>query len=228
MATMNFLQLVNRIKQKVGIPGADLTTVQGVTGEFSRLKNWVDEAWVAIQEIHPDWDWMRKNVSFTTTPSQSSYTPVQCGVTDLGKWKIDSFRTYITDVGVPSEVFLGELDWGLYRDTYLYGNMRNVTGRPISIAVGPSDLSLNLGLTPDTIGYTVVGEYFKEPVHLSADSDVPDFQGKYHMLIVYRAMMFYGSFESAPEVYADGLQNYNEMVRRLNNEQLQDVTLGSL
>ena len=170
---------------------------------------------------------MRKDVSFTTSDGQSKYTPAQCGVTDLGTWKLDSFRTYITSVGVASEVFLGELDYDRYRDTYLYGNMRNTKGRPIAIAVTPSDLSLNLGLSPDSIGYTVVGQYYHEPLHFSVDADTPTFPSKYHMIIVYRAMMYYGAYEAAGDVYNEGLSAYNELVRKLNNEQLQDVTLGN-
>jgi len=225
---MTNLQLVNKLIQKAGVSGGAITTCQNQTGEPGRCVAWIDEAWVSIQEIHPNWDWMRKDVSFTTTDGQSSYTPAQCGVSDLGEWKLDSFRTYITSVGVASEVFLGELAYDRYRDTYLYGNMRNVKGRPISIAVGPSDLSLKLGLTPDSVGYTVNGQYFQEPQHLVNDADVPSFQSKYHMLIVYRAMMYYGAYEAATEVYQEGQTNYNDLVRRLNNEQLQDVTLGSL
>lgn len=227
MAAMTYLELCNRLRNKVGISGPALTAVTGLTGESQRVVNWIDEAWVNIQEVHTTWDWMLKEVSFTTTASQSRYTPTECNVTDLSEWKKDSFRTYITSVGVASEVFLSDLPWDRYRDTYLYGNMRNTTGRPISISVYPPDKSLNLGLTPDSIGYTVVGEYYKEPVHLVAASDTPDMPNKFHMLIVYRAMMYYGSYESAPEVYSEGQTAYNEMVRRLNNEQIQDVTLGT-
>lgn len=224
---MTYLELANRLVQKSGISGGSLATVQNQTGEMGRVVSWIDEAYSAVQMIHSNWDWMRKDYSFTTTQGKSSYTPTECGVTDLGDWKKDSHRTYISSVGVASEVFLGDLEYDKYRDTYLYGNLRNTQGRPIAIAVGPSDLSLNLGLTPDSIGYTVVGQYYHEPKHLVADTDTPSFPSKYHMIVVYRAMMYYGAYEAASEVYSEGLSAYNELVRKLNNEQLQDVTLGS-
>lgn len=224
---MTYLQLCNRMRQKSGISGGDLATCQNQTGEMGRVVSWIDEAYSAVQMIHENWDWMRKTVSFTTTDGKSSYTPAECGVNDLGVWKQDSFRTYITTTGVASEVFLSTLPYDNYRDTYLYGNMRNTKGRPISVAVGPSDLSLNLGLTPDSVGYTVVGEYFHEPKHLVNDADTPSFPSKYHMIVVYRAMMYYGMYEAATEVYQEGLSAYNELVRKLNNDQLQDVTLGN-
>lgn len=224
---MTNLQLCNKLIQKCAISGGSIATIANQTGEMARVIAWIDEAYQAIQRIHSNWDWMRRDVSFTTTAGKSKYTPAECGASDVATWKMDSFRTYITSVGVASEVFLGELEYDRYRDTYLYGNMRNTTGRPIAIAVTPGDLSLNLGLTPDSIGYTVVGQYFHEPLTFTADGDVPTFPSKYHMIIVYRAMMYYGSYEAAGDVYNEGLNAYNELVRKLNNEQLQDVTLGS-
>ena len=224
---MTYLQLANRLIQKAGISGGALSTCQGQTGEPGRVVSWIDEAWVDIQEIHPNWDWMRRDVTFNTTASKSSYTPTECGVSDLGTWDLDTFRTYITSVGVASETFLGKIAYGHFRDTYQYGNMRNVVGRPIAITSNPKDLSLILGLTPDNT-YTVVGQYYQEPQHLSADSDTPAFPSKYHMLVVYRAMMYYGSYEAASEVYQEGKTNYDALVRKLNNEQLQDVTVGGL
>ena len=224
---MTNLQLCNRLITKAGISGGTLATTLNQTGEMGRVVSWIDEAYSTIQMIHPNWDWLRKDVTFTTTAGKSKYLPSECGVTDLGKWRMDSFRTYITSVGVASEVFLGSIGYDQYRDTYLYGNMRNTRGRSISVAVSPSDLSLNLGLTPDYVGYTVVGEYYREPLHFTTDTDTPLFPSKYHMIIVYRAMMYYGAYEAAAEVYNEGLAAYNELVRKLNNEQLQDATLGN-
>jgi len=225
---MTYLQLANKLIQKSGVSGGAISTCQNQTGEPGRVVSWIDEAWMDIQEIHPNWDWMRRDVSFQTTAAQSSYTPAQCGVSDLGIWDLDTFRTYITSVGVASETFLGKIDYGRFRDTYQYGNMRNVVGRPIAITSNPKDLSLILGLTPDSTGYTCVGQYYQEPQHLTADSDTPAFPSKYHMMVVYRAMMMYGSYEAANEVYQEGKFNYDIMARRLNNEQLQDVSVGGL
>lgn len=226
MASMTYLQLCNKLIEKCGITGGSLASVTGQTGEAARVVGWVNEAYVNIQEVHSTWSFLRRNVSFTTTDGKGSYTPAECGVTDLADWKMDSFRRYITSVGVRSEVFLGEIPYDQYRNTYLYGNLRLTTGDPISISVGP-DLSLNLGLIPGSVGYTVVGEYFREPYDLVNASDTPVFPARYHMLVVYRAMMMYGMYEAAQEVYAEGLALYNSMIRRLSRDQLEDVILGA-
>ena len=96
---MNFLALCNSLIQKCGIAGGGITSVTSQTGEAGRVVSWINEAYLNVQLAETQWHWMRSNVSFTTTDSQSSYTPAQCGVTDFGGWKMDSFRRYITDTG---------------------------------------------------------------------------------------------------------------------------------
>lgn len=225
---MTYLELCNKLIQKCAISGGELTAVTGLTGESGRVVAWIDEAYSAIQMIHPNWNWMQKDYSFETIEGQSSYTPAQCGITDFGEWKPDSHRSYITSVGVASEDFLRDMEYDAFRNTYLFGNMRLTQGRPLHVSVSPANSSLNLGLTPDSIGYTVGGQYYHEPLHLVEVADTPTLPSKYHMIVVYRAMMYYGAYEAASDVYNEGSSAYNELVRKLNNEQLQDVEAGSL
>ena len=223
---MNFLALCNSLIQKCGIAGGGITSVTSQTGEAGRVVSWINEAYLNVQLAETQWHWMRSNVSFTTTDSQSSYTPAQCGVTDFGGWKMDSFRRYITDTGVRSEAYLTALKYNDYRDTYLFGNMRLTTGDPRYISEAP-DLSLNLGLIPGSVGYTVVGEYFKVPSSLVAESDSPLMPSQYHMIVVYRAMMMYGMYESASEVIQEGTSLYNAMLRRLMRDQMDDFCVSA-
>lgn len=221
-----YLQLCNSLIQKCGISGGSLTTVVGQTGESGRVASWIDEAYTNIQLTEPRWWWMRAPVSFTTVASQGSYTPTQCGLTDFGLWKMDSFRRYVTTTGTNSEQFLTPISYDNYRDTYLFGMMRTSYGDPRYISEGP-DRSLNLGLIPGDVGYTVVGEYFKAPTSLTADADTPALPSQYHMLIVYRAMMMYGMYEAANETYQEGMALYNSMLRRVMRDQMDDVCVGS-
>lgn len=222
---MNYLALVNSTVQKCGVSGGPLTDVTGLTGEMARIAAWVNEAWTNIQLAKPNWNWMRNTFSFVTTTAQSTYTPAQCGISDYGWWKQDSMRAYVTSVGFGNEMFLDEIEYDAWRDTYLFGTRRLTYARPNSVAIGP-DQTLNLGPLPDSTGYTIVGEYFRSPVTLSAKTDTPAMPVQYHMAIVYAAMMLYGRYESAPEVYAEGQDKYNAMMRRMARDLAPDVTVG--
>lgn len=227
MAAMTYLQLCNKLIEKCGISGGDLASVTGQRGESSRVVGWINEAYLHVQQMRPNWLWMEGDVSFATTAGKGAYTPAECGVLDYSRWLEDSFRAYITSVGVGSEVFLGRMDYDKFRDTYLYNNIRNTTGQPISIAVGP-DKSINLGLAPNAQGYTIVGKYYRAPTELAGNADTPLLPAQFHMLIVYEAMKSYGMYEAASETMAEGERQYKRMKKRMENDQLPWLTTGTL
>lgn len=89
-----FIQLVQRFRTEAGASGSGPITVVGQTGELGRLVNWLNTAWLDIQMMRRDWEWMRKSCAFTTVAGQATYTPAQCGVTDFGMWARNTFRNY--------------------------------------------------------------------------------------------------------------------------------------
>lgn len=227
---MNYLQLCQRMVQKCGIAGSGPSSVLNQTGELARVVNWINEAWLSIQEERADWQWMRKSVSFTTVYQQRYYTPAQCGISDFARWAMDtkenSFRCYLTSVGTASEIFLSYLEFETFRDTYVYGAMRTTYSRPVVITVAP-DKSIGLGLAPDNTGYTITGDYFSTPTQMTANTDTPEMPDRFHMLIVYRAMMYYADYEQDAFLRQTAEAEYNRMLRRLTTEQLPEFLVGA-
>lgn len=226
---MNYLQLCQRMVQKSGIAGSGPTSVTGQTGELARVVNWISEAWLNIQEERNDWQWMRRSVSFSTIAQQGSYTPAQCGITDLARWAMDTnyctFRSYVTAQTTRSEIFLSYMPYETFRDTYLYGAMRTSYSRPVAITVAP-DKSIVLGLAPNDTSYTITGDYFRTPTSLTANSDTPEMPERFHLLIIYRAMMYYADYEQDAYLRQTSEAEYNKMLRRMTNEQLPEFTGG--
>lgn len=218
---MNYLQLCQRLRSEVGISGAD-ATVTGATGEWLRVTNWIKQAWNEIQVLHDNWNFMRGTVSFATVAEQAEYPYASSplSLTDFGRWRDDSFRIYKDSVG--DEHYLHYLDYNEFRDRYLISTYQTTYAYPSVITVSPSD-SLILALPPEAI-YTVSGEYFKDITELSSDSDTPSMPSRYHMMIVYRAMMDYALYEAASEAAQRSAQRYQEMKFRLECDELPDVT----
>lgn len=220
-----FLQLAQALRQESGISGAGPTTVVNQSGEMKRVCDWISRAWTDIQEDQPDWAWMRKTVTFNTTATKGLYAPVaDLSLTDFGAWRKGSFRIYLTSAGVQNEFRLAQMGYETFRDYYLLGSRRVTYARPVNCAVAP-DMQLALGMAPDDV-YTVTGEYYKTPVTLMADADVPDMPARFHMAIVYRALMFYGAFEAAPDAYMQGEKEYKRMLNRLRMDQGPMIQLG--
>lgn len=95
MAALNFLQLVNRVRQNCGMSGSDYTSLATLPADGQRLKNWVNESWMEIQAMHQDWEWQRKSIAFPTVAGQPFYTLSQIGnASDFGMWAQDTFRNY--------------------------------------------------------------------------------------------------------------------------------------
>lgn len=224
---MNFLQLINRARVECGVSGAStpLTTAQGLTGESARISSWVNSAWVDVQTAKEDWQWMRDSVQFNTVTQQAAYTAAQAGVgSTFGNWKRDSFRCSSVGQNYADEQLLNYMDYTTYRNLYQYGNMRATYARPVVVSITP-DKDLAFGSTPDQ-AYVITGEYYRSPTEMSADTDTPDIPSRFHMMIVYRAMMSYGGYEAAPEVYQRGEFEFKRLMNLLDIDQLPTLVSG--
>lgn len=227
---MNYLALCQRLRSECGITGTGPTTVVGQTGELGRLVTWVNDAWRDIQTAHPEWEWLRASASFTTVASQATYAlgsgAGTTGVTaaTFGAWARYTGRTYVTSVGTNSESFISFMPYEDWRNNYQFGATRAATSRPVDFTILP-DRSIGLGPVP-IAGYTVTLDYYTAPVDLALDADIPAMPAQYHMAIVYKAMMAYGAYESAPEVYQRGEVEFAKLMARMTADRLPEVFWG--
>jgi len=222
---MNLLALVNRARVECGVSGPALTVVTSLTGEASRMLNWVISAWVDIQTEHEDWQYLRTAFEFNLVAQQQEYTSTDAGVSaTFGSWKRDSFRISSVGQSYADEQLTEFMDYNTFRDLYQYGNMRTTYARPVVVSITPNQ-SLAFGCNPDQ-AYVVTGEYYVKPVELSAATDEPNIPSRYHMLIVYRAMMYYGGYEAAPEVYQRGELEFKRLNSRLQIAEMEDIISG--
>ena len=221
---MTFLELVKSLRQESGIPGTGPDTVVDQTGQLKRLVDWTARSWLDIQGMHDDWKFLRGSFSVDVAAATASVTPAAAGITDFRAWREKTIRTYQTTIGVYDEQWLTEWDYDVFRDTYRFG--QQTPGRPFIYAQNPSDFALLLGPVPD-VGYTITGEYFKTPVKLAADADVPAIDENLHMLIVWHALKKYARFEAAPESLVQANSEYGTLMPQMERKYAPDVTLGN-
>jgi hypothetical protein len=222
---MNFLQLVQRLRRECGVSGSDPVTVLNQTGEMKRLVDWINSAWMDIQNTHADWFFLRTPVSFNSVVGQQSYTAAQAGITALGSYKIDSFRLYSQSLGASNEMILPFKPYDDFRNLYMFGANRTLQQRPVFFTVDQQKNFL-LGPLPDDV-YVVNGEYYLQPSEMAANADTPSMPSQYHMAIVYRAMMHYGEYEAAPEVYQHGEIEFQKLMFRMEVDQLPQLSFGA-
>lgn len=217
-----------------------LSTMQGQSGSLGRLVAWTNLAWQQVQTEHDDWEWMRSSfllgggAVFPTTLGGFRYPlgtgPGTNGVTlaNFGKWVKGSFRNYPTAAGTSGEIFLDDLPYDTWMDAYMYGAQRQVTTRPVVVAIGP-DKSICLG-PPSDGTYTVEGDYYVAPTLMSADTDTPfGIPAAFQYLIVYKAMLMYAGYESAPEVQMKAQAGWDLLLAQMEANYLPEMSFaGSL
>ena len=223
---MNLLQLVNQTRVECGVSGPALATAQSQTGEAARIVAWVQQAWIDVQTSKEDWLFLREPFTFNTVADQWQYNALtDCALTNFGNWKRDSFRASTVGSNYGDEQLLNYMEWTTYRNLYRYANMRNTKARPVVVSITP-EKDLAFGSIPDQ-AYVIDGEYYIQPVSLTLDTDSPAIPDRFHMIIVYRAMMYYAGYEAAPEVLARGDFEYRRLYSRMEIDQLPTIVSGA-
>lgn len=169
-------------------------------------------------------------LSFTTVAGTARYAlgapaagTVGITAATFGAWVGGAFRCYLTATGVTDEQEMQDRSYDYWRDVTFINANRNVRSRPYEISIAP-DNSLCLGPVP-AAGYTITGDYYIAPTAMAADGDEPTgLPLQYHMAIVYRAMVDYGSREGAPEVTQRGALGYDRLMRELEREWMPIIT----
>jgi len=224
---MTFLQLVQRVHVESGRQGTAPTTVIGQTGMNARFVNWILSAYEHVQSLHESWLFRQKEFSFPTVNGVQNYTPATLLYTDFGAWRIDPDSNRFSGIKIYSAIAdeqqMEYVQWDDYKTVYKMGSFRTQTGRPDIVTIKP-DMSLDLWPIPNAV-YTVSGEYIKSLQTMTINASIPILPD-HHMVIVWKALMYYGAFEGASEVYAHGQNEYELLVAKLEYNQLPRLHWG--
>lgn len=220
-----FLQLCQKLRQEAGISGNGPTSVIGQAGEMKRVVDWIARAYEDLQNSEGNWNFLLSDFDFPTIIGTQEYTPMAVNLPEHETWLVNSFRVYNTAAGVDDEVWLRYWAWESFRDAYIRSGNRDTLGRPIAWTIRPTDKAVVLWPLPDT-DYTIVGEYFKRPQVMVENIDEPIFPRQFHDVLMWRALMWYATYESAPELYATGQTEFNRLMSKLRRDQLPQITAG--
>ena len=224
---MNYLELCQRLRQESGVPGTGPASTVDQTGFDKKIVDWIATAYGHIQSLHQTWRFLRQDFEFNTVASQREYSVSDASITNLSRWKINEYgdiRMYLAATGISDEQYIDFVHWDDYRFAYLIGNSRTAEGRPSIVTITP-DNNLDFFHVPDAV-YTVKGEYWQTPDVFSGNTDEPIIPSRFHMAIVWKALMYYGAYDAADERYSHGQNEYKIMKKRLEFDQLPKITFG--
>lgn len=202
MAT--FLELVQELHDDVGAAGVAPSSVVSQTGEARRLVRYIRRAEGYIVKLWTRWRFMRGTYSQTTTASSGTLSkPSDCKQWDLETFMLDN---------EPIEAVYYYTVRGEYYDT-------SVEDQPSRIIIMPNG-DLRLDPVPDASTYTITADYYKTHTPMTANGDTSPIPAEFHDVIRARAKILYANFEDAPEIKAQGIEILDEMLPRLEDDQL--------
>ncbi len=216
---MNFIQLVIRFHEEAGIAGAGPTSTVNQLGQHKKSINWVQQAWVDIQNKRPNWEFMREEFTFDTIAGQRDYKADDVSITDLRLWDLESFLLYDKSIGETDQKKIINISYSYWRNVYRAQMNIRPLDRTQYLTVLPTNV-IRFEPNPDIV-YTIDGEYKRSSQFFIADADVPtNLPDAFHMVIVWQALKNYASSENAAEVMDQAETNFDILMNRLEIEQL--------
>lgn len=192
---MDFLTLCQRVRQETGIADSGPAAVTGQTGDMKRIVDWVNESWMRIQSMRPDWLWMWAVGNSSLTVGDETFT-------------LPSAVESLSDVLVDGS-FMQEIEYRDYRTLYRTVN----EGKPTAYAVRPDGVVV-FNAKPD-LAYSIIYEYQSKPAYFTQNIDAPGMPERFHMLIVWHALAEYGMFDEAPELVQKARVNFENALAEL-------------
>lgn len=179
-------------------------------GDDARLFAWVNSAWRDIQLMHESWLWRRGAALGQVSSMGTVHNLAAPGfaLSDFASWKPES-REYkpsawrVSD-GQQVEVGLKFLPWDEFRTRFVAGV--HSSGGLQFWTVAP-DGEMWVAPTPDS-AHMVRADYIKDVQELLLDADVPQMPSRFHSLIMWKALIEYGGYDAASEVFQRADRNY--------------------
>lgn len=224
---MDFLRLSQRLAVESGTVGAgnQPISVDGQTGRLASIVEWVRQAYAEIQNERVSWRWLRAEFSAETTAGTARYTAAGWNLPRFAEWVDvtgDGMSIYRTADGQATEQSMREIPFEDWRRRFDRGAQQQ--GFPGQWSISPAGEFL-VGPIPDDT-YTIRGEYRKAPQILVANTDIPEMPERFHMAIVYRAMMLLAEYDEGGVAMATAARKYTEMMADLRRDQLPRVMIG--
>ena len=227
---MNYLALVQRLHTETGNSGTPPQSVTGNTNLNNQLVIWIKDAWLQIQ-AERRWDFMRQTKTVVLTPGTSVYDIAQnlAGIPgfnwpDLGD--VDRDNIIVTPPTANSSKYRMQfLEFREFSDQFDLAPVRSAY--PTSMAIIPN-FKMSFYPNPD-LAYSIRFVYYTVPQALIADTDIPYMsdtsatQDANHMIIVWKALMYYADHNNIPDFKQAAAFKYDQILQRLQWREMPSV-----
>jgi hypothetical protein len=214
---MNFLEIAKRVNKECGISGDGPSSVVSQTGMSAKVVNWARTAHDEVQGTRSEWGFDWATSTQVLVEAQESYGMANDWGLDVKTVVKHGLYLYRTIDGPAAKHWPVFVSWGRFREMRL----PNATGLPIYWTQAP-DNTLYFHPIPDA-GITTVLEFYRNPLELVNNFDVPRLPLRHHMAIVWRAVMFFCASEENPALLQSANMNFNAIMLRMSTSDLPEM-----
>lgn len=208
---MNYLELCKDYVRELGIAGGQgPVAVTNQTGELLNVTRWIRDATLWIDNLWIDWKYlwgaMDVSTALRTLPPPPDGSKVR-------RWDRSAVWVYY---GTSRAKLLTWIEHSQFRQLYLARPLR--TGTPTVFTITPAG-DLVFDVQPAE-AIPVHAEYWRRPVALAENTDVPAMPEEWHRIIIARAAIMYGNREAAGEIISGMEAEYVDLLEKLQSDQL--------
>lgn len=200
---------VNRRLNEVELSTSNFTTA---TGFYAHIKDAVNSSIRDINQTHYEWPFNYVEADETLTAGTTRYA----FPSDAGSIDFDSFRVKEDTTLGNKTVKLGIISYEDYLDRFVdqeYGDNASKREVPSGVFQAPG---LEWGVTPPPDqAYEVVYEYYRVPVDLISETDVPSIPERFRHIIVDGAMYHAYMFRSNEQAAGIAKGKFEEGLKRM-------------
>ena len=214
---MNFLEIAKRVRQECGISGDGPPAVTAQHGMYAKIVDWVLSAHEELQQLHSEWNFDWATTEQALTDGVEFYSPQSDWGLDFKKVSDGGLYVYRTADGPSVKTWLPIVDWAMMREL----RTPSITGTPIYAAMAPDERLCFHPIPND--GLRAVLEYYRTPQIMTANNDTPRIPARFHMAIVWRAVMFWCAHDENPALWQSASQNYRSLVQKMTITELPGI-----
>ena len=218
---MNLLSLCQAAQREMGVSGSGPATAVNATGFAAKVVAWVQQASSEIQGKHPTWRFLWRQTDLALTQGKQVYARQDFGQPNIKVWRGDGCNLYRPIEGPNARYWPAFMSWMDYQ--YLT-RQYSAQGMPQYVAERP-DLSLSFFPVPDG-DYVFSAEYYVKPIPLVKNTDVPLMPEEFHMIIAWRAVMFYAGSDSDPGLLVHAAAQYSTLMSAMEMDQLDPMEMA--
>ncbi len=225
---MDLITIARRVKSESGRSGIGPASVATAAGDDLRIVNACKDVWRDLQMEARNWKWMRATTAVPTlTISSVTQTLAALGISSFDRWatESDDYKPTVYEASnAASEWPLKWLDYEVFRSRFIVG--QHEAGAPQFWSIATNG-DLLVGPKPSLATYRLRADYYTAPTELTADASEPNMPSKFHMALVWAALMRIASNDAAPEHYTRAFDAYSGVYDALLASQGDKITVGA-